>query len=166
MEIVSLIFPIRAGCIWLARKKRKVGAGFYNGWGGKLERVDRGSVIKAAIREFKDDSGATAYPRDLDHVATIRFYEAGKLVFECNVYFLRSWEGEIQETDQMGPPEVFSFSEIPYEEMMPGDCLWLPLLLRGERIKGQCWYSEGNKEVQQFDFGPLHKYNYTKRPLV
>lgn len=153
MKICTLILPRRQGTLTLAKKKFKVGANLYNGYGGKLEEEDRGNIEVAAVREFNQEAHtAKAEVKDLEKVAIIDFHKAGTHIFECHVYFLNDWEGEISESTEMGPPQEFTFDALPYAEMMEADKRWIPLVLEGKLIRGTCYYTEGNKEVEKFEY--------------
>jgi len=156
MKRSTLIFPIKNGKVTLARKKAKVGVGLWNGYGGKEEDADKGSMQRCAVREFFDETdGARIRVEDLELVAHIDFYKAGEYIFECYVYFVGDWEGEIKETPEMGPPSEFSIAEPPLEEMMPGDRLWLERIFSGERIRAKVFYNADNTEVLDFCSEPL-----------
>ncbi len=150
MDKCTLVFPISGKSVWLARKKAKVGHGLYNGWGGKLELEDNGDLKQAAVREFFQESGVKVKTEDLELMAIIEFYEDQVLKFECYVYFVEKWEGELVETDEMGAGEIFPLRNPPYREMMEGDYHWFPLIVIGVRSKAKCYYSAGNKQVLEF----------------
>jgi 8-oxo-dGTP diphosphatase len=159
MKRCTLVFPREIGRLWLAKKKLKVGAGLLNGWGGKFdsERGDK-TLEDTARREFAEESGAELTEADsLEKVAVFDFYEAGRHIFECHIYFIHadSWVGRLKETDEMGQPEYFDLWGLPFERMMPADKLFVKRLLDGERIRGRLYYSEGNKEVLDIQTEPL-----------
>lgn len=159
MKKCTLVIPRQWELVWLSRKKLKIGAGLYNGWGGKYEPKSDQTMLDTAIREFGQETGGF-YPKKeaLDLVAEIDFFEADKHIFECYVYFLSMEKGEqerLKDTPEMGRGEYFDKHCLPLDEMMPGDRLWLPLLLAGERISGRCYYKAGNKEVEKFEHEPL-----------
>lgn len=156
-RVCTLVFPQREGIIWLARKKLKVGAGLLNGWGGKLEPEDGGLVRLCACREFQAEAGARIYPSRLHKKAVVDFSEGGQEAFECHVYFVSEWEGDIREGEEMGPPLSFPINCLPYEEMMPGDREWFPrVLLTTEPFRAKVHYATGNTHlVQPVEYGPL-----------
>jgi 8-oxo-dGTP diphosphatase len=156
METATLVFPVFAGCVTLARKKRGVGAGLYNGYGGKLVRGEGGDPRVGAKREFIQETGATCDVLHLDERAIIRFYEAGKSIFDCHAFLLHEWQGEIKESEEMGPPQVFPYDSLPYMEMMRGDREWLPRILLGDRLRCKVYYNTGNKSLIKFEYGPLY----------
>lgn len=51
--------------ILLGRKKRGVGEGFFNGFGGKVERGE--TIFEAAARELEEEAGIR--PLDMEHRA-------------------------------------------------------------------------------------------------
>jgi len=156
MKRATLIFPVKNGKVTLAKKKLKVGVGLWNGYGGKEEDVDKGSMKRCAVREFAvETDGARIRIEDLDLVAHVDFYKAGVYIFECHVYFADEWEGEIKETREMGPPKEFSAQDLPLDEMMPGDRLWLERVFSGERIRAKVFYNADNTEVLDFHSEPL-----------
>ncbi|MBX4199983.1 NUDIX domain-containing protein [Candidatus Parcubacteria bacterium] len=140
--------------VWLARKKRKVGAGLWNGWGGKRIKRDR-TILDTAIREFKAETQGAVLRRDqLKRVAVINFFEAGERIFKCHVFFGYKdnhgmWNGELAETDEMGPGTWFSWAFLPFEEMMPADREWMTPLFRGQRIKGDVYYTKGKASLER-----------------
>lgn len=154
--IATLVFPKHDNIVYLALKKRNFGAGYLNGWGGKAEDVD-GNVVKVtACREFVQEGNVTITPDDIELVAVIYFYEKENLVFECHVYFLNKWEGEIQETEEMGPPQPFYIENLPYDQMWKADRIWLPLILKeGKKIRAKAVYEKGMQEVESFEYEAL-----------
>lgn len=155
MEKSTLVFPIGKGTVWLARKKRGVGKGLYNGWGGTFEPQDHGNPRLCACREFNEECGATTSPNCLYEMAVVDFFEDGEQVFECHVYFLSWWEGKLQESEEMEEPEEFRIAELPYSEMMTADREWLAKLFLGKRFRAKVCYGKGNKKVESIEYGPL-----------
>ncbi|MEA3345036.1 MAG: hypothetical protein U9Q78_02115 [Chloroflexota bacterium] len=54
---------------------------------------------------------------------------------EVRVFLARSWRGKPAESEEMGPRWV-AYGDVPYEEMWADDRIWLPRVLRGERLDG------------------------------
>lgn len=143
--IATLCFPIRAGGIFLAVKKHKVGAEKLNGYGGKCN--DGETPRQAMAREFYEESGAhSCGPDNLENVAIIHFFCGNEKLFTCYVFLIHNWIGILNETEEMGEPQWYPIEDIPYEEMMPGDKEWLPIVLRGEKIIAHVNY---NTEMSQ-----------------
>ncbi|MEK7542897.1 MAG: hypothetical protein AAB503_01145 [Patescibacteria group bacterium] len=52
----------------------------------------------------------------------------------------------------MGKPKWFSFDEIPYAEMWPDDALWLPKVLKGEKVKASVYFKDTKGSVEKIEF--------------
>ena len=146
---VTLAFLIRDKEILLAMKKRGVGEGKWNGYGGK-PMIDE-TIIDAAIRETREEIGVT--PKELKHVATLNFYFPALPQFadsnqQVIVFFVRQWEGEIQETEEMAP-EWFPLAELPFSKMWPDDIHWLPKVIQGNNVTADFYF---NKDMQLDNF--------------
>ena len=87
------------------------------------------------------------------------FWIAGKLAWSVHVFLAHIWQGEAQETSEMGIPEWFNLSEIPYHEMQASDCLWMPLVLvEGKTISAEVRYKDSNTDqVENFSWKSVFK---------
>lgn len=153
MKQSTLIIPRQRGQIALALKSMihsdgRVLAGSekkWNGWGGKREWYDL-SISITAIREYWQESGAWCFPWDLKLVSRIYFYWPGDLpghpTMHVYIYFLDSWFGTMKEKEKgkMGPPVFFNPENVPYENMMKGDRVFLPRLLAGEQFVANLYF--------------------------
>jgi 8-oxo-dGTP pyrophosphatase MutT (NUDIX family) len=149
MKISTIVFPVRGNYIFLAKKKRKVGVGFLNGWGGKKKPGDV-TIEDIARREFKEESGVTA--QNLEKVAIVEFFEGSTLIFECHIFFCRKWQGELCETDEMGKPELYELDNIPFDRMMDADRKWLSVVCVGQKIRAQVYYNDGLTHLERFEW--------------
>lgn len=138
MKHVTLLFLQRESEILLAMKKRRYGAGKWNGVGGKVEPGE--TYEQAAIRECQEEIGVT--PQGLEKIGELHFFDPPEVEHYCHVYVTAEWEGEPHETEEMAP-RWFAESEIPYDTMWPDDIHWLPLLLAGKRFKGTILVENG-----------------------
>ena len=131
MKLVTIIFLVTPTKVWLAKKKEKIGAGLYFGYGGKVE--DNETIIQSAIRETKEESSVIVYPRDLRHMTVIDFYTENTHLFRGHIFLATRWVGEPTETEEMGSPVEFARAEekLPLNEMLPGDKLWVPTVIAG-----------------------------------
>lgn len=148
---VSLCFLLREGEILLAKKKRGFGEGKWNGYGGKL--LPGESFEASTIRETKEEIGVEIAEEDLRLVAVLEFYfpeKAGEeaMKHHCPVYFATKWKGEPKESDEM-QPRWFPRNKIPFHEMWDDDILWLPRVLRGEKLHAEFWSDQNFKLMKQ-----------------
>ncbi|SRR6266403_2925801 len=144
--------------VLMAKKRRKVGVGYWFGYGGKIE--DDETPEQCTIRETFKESGniIKLNEADLEPLALISFYkgkESGPLnadpVFEVIGYriFVNKHEiGIPVTTDEMADPQWFSIiNGIPWDKMKPGDELILPQILLGAPVKGWVHFSDDSTEV-------------------
>ena len=136
----TVVFLIQDNKILLARKVKKIGAGMWNGYGGKPEPKDI-SIKHTACREPYEESGMgiVTEPSQLIEVANIDFYygenshsryEARNDVnFSVTFYVAYAWRGEAISTDEMTDPTWFSLNDIPYNEMLPADRDFIPEII-------------------------------------
>lgn len=136
----------------VAPKKRKVGAGYLNGYGGKPKPGE--TLRQCARRETLEESGAEIDLKKTDLAAVIDFYAGDEPQFSCNIYIARDWSGVPSESDEMGLPEVFDLDSLPYNRMLPGDRLWFERIMKGERFMGTLRYSEDFSSVASFETSP------------
>ncbi|HEY1037686.1 MAG TPA: NUDIX domain-containing protein [Candidatus Paceibacterota bacterium] len=162
MKFATICFPVtgdmtknRVDAVFLALKKQKIGAGFLNGWGGKMDEGDE-SLKSAALREFKEETGgAVGNPDKTTWVGMIDFYREKEHVFTCAVFFVWEWNGPLLSTDEMGPGQRFDVSHLPLDRMIEGDRLWFVRLIAGEKLKCTLKHSADFKEVLEFSCEPL-----------
>lgn len=114
----------------LGLKKRGLGTGKYNGFGGKVEVNE--SIEMAAIRELNEECGLTSKTSGLKF-AGINFFDFidNPVVFEVHIFKINysNVEGVIVESDEM-KPQWFDYDEIPYDQMWPDDRHWFPALYK------------------------------------
>lgn len=147
MKLVSLLFLLRDDKILLAMKKRRYGAGKWNGVGGKADPGE--SAEQAAIRECQEEIGVT--PVNPKLVGNLKFYEKDDPSFghDCHIFTATKWRGDPVETEEMRP-EWFDIKDIPYKQMWPDDELWLPRLLEGALFRGSVT-TDGSNELVSYD---------------
>lgn len=127
----------------LAMKKRGFGMGKWNGVGGKIdfEKGDK-NIVDAARRETEEEIGIKI--KELEKVAVLNFTFPYKKDWNqsVHVFLAKSWEGEPKESEEMAP-KWFKVPEIPYDEMWDDDKFWLPYILKGEKLKADFIFKEG-----------------------
>ncbi|HEU4677664.1 MAG TPA: 8-oxo-dGTP diphosphatase [Candidatus Paceibacterota bacterium] len=146
---LTLAYLIDADRICLALKKRGFGEGNWNGFGGKVE--DGESIAEATVRELKEESTVGVSPDDLEPASVIEFHFKDGKHLEVFSFFVRRWDGEPRETEEMRPA-WFSFSEIPLDKMWADDEHWLPRALRGERLRGVVRFSGDGRTIESMEW--------------
>ncbi len=153
MKKATIVFCIKGDQVLLAKKTRKVGAGKWNGYGGKVDEGETSEV--SAIRELGEESvGIVAEGKDLEQVASVSFSFDGVPTFECSIYFLRKWQGDPQETPEMASPTWFPIADMPFMDMMAADRIWIPLVFEGKKIRATVNFSQDGSEVKEFQWQP------------
>lgn len=145
MKIHTLAFLVRGDEICLAMKKRGLGVGYRNGYGGKLEAEE--TIEQAAVREINEESSCVVEKTNLEKVAINTFlFEDGRQ-FEVHVFLVRVWSGEPVETGEMRP-KWYAINEIPYDSMWADGPHWLPRVINGEKIRGVSHYSSDGRTMK------------------
>lgn len=136
---LSLIWNDRD--ILLGKKKRGFGAGWWNGFGGKLKAGE--DVTACVKRELYEESGLRAR----------KFIQVGDLDFQLapdgfrphvHVFRVLTYDGTPRETEEM-KPHWHSLAQIPYEHMWPSDRVWLPIVLAGGSVRGEFHFTEDHQ---------------------
>jgi len=135
----TLVFVIRDGKILLINKKTGLGKGKVNGPGGKVEPGESPEVC--AVRECQEELGITV--SSLQYCGQHRFQFVDGYSIHVWVYRTSEFEGIPTETVEAEPLWV-SLDEIPYDQMWEDDGIWLPMMIRGERLQGR-WIFDGDR---------------------
>lgn len=139
----TLTLFIKDGKILLGEKKRGFAKGTLNGIGGKQDPGE--TIDQAMIRECKEEIGAT--PTDYTKVGKINFdvwYKGEHSLLEMYIYKCFAFDGEIQETEEI-IPNWFDLDAIPFDRMLADDLLWLPHVLKGQKIIGKVKFDKDMK---------------------
>lgn len=147
MKICTLGFLFKGKKIILAKKKRKIGAGKWNGYGGGVEEEE--DKFACLAREIKEECGVIVEKSKCDELGYIDFYFKDNQEWNQRVFIYRIDEfiGEPKETAEMGEPKEFDSDKIPYEEMLIGDEKFIPFVVQGKKFIGEIHFSEKNKEL-------------------
>ena len=133
MQQCTLLFLRKDDQILLAMKKRGFGANLWNGVGGKVNSNE--TLHEALIRECQEEIGVT--PIDFAQIATHDFINDAATEpwkQQVHVFFCDTWDGEPTESEEMAP-QWYNVAEIPYDTMWQDDQMWLPLALKGRKIR-------------------------------
>jgi len=157
MKFATLCYIIKDGRILLIKKKRGLGAGKWNGPGGKVEKGE--NIFECVSREVMEEIGVK--PINLKLVGKNEFYfdekkENNQTVF---VFVANDFVGELKETDE-AEPKWFDLDEIPFEEMWIDDRVWMPLMLEDKKFSGKFYFVNEEKmknyEIKEVDeIGPV-----------
>lgn len=142
MKKVTLCYLVRMregkiAEVCLAEKKLLYVAGMLNAAGGKMERGE--DERQAAAREVREEQGVVVRPEDLQAVARLAFCFPGdpEKNLDCYVFLADRWQGEPRESEEMGPAQWFAVDDVPIDRLPPADRLWLPQVLRGQRVEAR-----------------------------
>lgn len=151
MQNTTLLFLIKKADgkvseVCLGMKKRRFGAGKWNGMGGKL--LEGETIEVALMREIKEEIDVV--PKNIKKIAELAF------TFDHNpdwnqvvhTYFCEEWEGEPVESEEMAPA-WFTVGDIPFDKMWPDDIFWLPRALVGEKIKASFTFGDNDVILAQ-----------------
>ena len=87
MRDTSLVYPVRKdGRVLLGHKRRGMGAGKWNGFGGKRE--DGETMRECAARELFEESGLIADPKDFEAVGDLYFHQLRSRLVPCGYRIL------------------------------------------------------------------------------
>jgi len=151
LTLAVLVLLRRNNEVLLARKTRKIGKGCWNGYGGGVEKGE--TVRAAAVRELSQETGGLPVEEeDLEQVAVIHFHntrsDGGTHITEMHVFVTDTWSGQVHATDEMATPTWFVVDEVPYDELMPSDRDWMPLVLADKKIVAHAYLGPFQKEKQ------------------
>ena len=144
---VTTIAIVQSGDqVLLGKKKKGLGAGYWNGFGGKVEAGE--TVAAAAARELTEESGLVAHMLDLVGIVRVSYLDQKELAaglgrknvskdVEMSVFRTTDFTGTLRETNEM-QPQWFAIEDVPYDLMWPDDKYWLPLVLAGKQFAMEC----------------------------
>ncbi len=139
----TLCFPIRGDEVLLAEKQRKIGAGFLNGFGGRVEASDI-DIWGTNIRETEEEVGIRI--KTTQKLGEITFHNPSedeilrKMV--VHIFAATEWDGEPIETDEMKKIDWYKIADLDYDRFLPADRLFLPIILKGICVKGLIEYND------------------------
>jgi 8-oxo-dGTP diphosphatase len=131
-ERATLMLILQGDQILLIVKKRGLGAGKFNGPGGRVEAGE--SPLQAAIREVEEEIRVT--PLDVRPAGELRFQFVDGHSIHGYVFTAKGIRGEPQETDE-AQPIWFPALALPYHNMWADDRIWMPALLAGKAFSGR-----------------------------
>lgn len=139
MRTTTLCLLIQDEMVCLGIKKKKLGKGKYNGFGGFVEEGE--SIDSAAVRELEEESTVIAQSYHKVAEMTYLFPESPEWNQTMHVYLVDAWIGTAQETPEMGV-DWFSIFSLPYDHMWENDRYWMSDVLAGKKVKGTVIHGE------------------------
>lgn len=132
--------------ILLKKATRGISKGKWNGPGGKLELGE--TPKECMIREAYEETGLKMH-KPFYH-GKMYFYMDGKrkLDFVGYLFSTKKFSGKLRSTEE-GKVKWFNIDEIPYDKMWDDDKYWMNLMLCGRKFDIYCYYSKGNKLVNE-----------------
>lgn len=132
-KVLTLCIPVAENKVLLGLKKRGLGAGLWNGFGGKVH--DKETIIQATLRELQEECNIT--DGTLSKMGVLDFiFENDPTIFEVHIFKLTNFKTTPKESEEMRP-QWFLKNEIPFEKMWPDDAHWIPLFLQNKLFTGK-----------------------------
>lgn len=138
MLVTTLCIIHQPKRILLGMKKRGLGKGKWNGFGGKIGKDEK--IEAAMIREAKEEAGIIVDSHRKAGVARFHF-ENGQESIEVHIYSASDYVGEPRETEEM-MPQWFDVSDIPFKQMWADDVYWMPYFLAGKYFEASFWFKD------------------------
>jgi 8-oxo-dGTP pyrophosphatase MutT (NUDIX family) len=145
--VVYLVKPAER-LVWLGFKLKKVGAGRWNGPGGKLEEGE--TIRMCAVNETRQESGVVILPEDLKKAGIVDFFN-GEFddVPSYRVHFFTA-DRFVGEPRVMEPDKIESWTPFPFDslpELQAGDRLFVSAMLDGKKFEGWVRYKDKNTDA-------------------
>ena len=140
-KVLTLLL-LRRGAdeVLLGRKKRGFGAGYLNGFGGKVEAGE--TVLEGALREMEEECGLRLDPADVSLRGVLDFeFDDNPTPWEVHVFGAARHEGDPVETEEMAPVWT-RVDALPFDQMWADDVHWYPLFLAGKRFRGRFSFTQ------------------------
>lgn len=139
----TLCFPIKGDEVLLAEKQRKIGAGYLNGFGGRVEAGD-GSIYETNTRETEEEIGIII--KTAKKVGEIAFHnpsdETKLRRMMVHIFTTTDWDGEPRETDEMKKIAWYKIANLDYDKFLSADRLFIPQILADRCVKGLIEYND------------------------
>ena len=143
---MTLGFVVRDGQVLLIEKKRGLGAGKVNGFGGKVEAGE--TELRCMIREGKEEVGIELH--NPQKMADLHFSRPDGEDIHVAVFVAKSFSGELRETEE-AKPVWYDQKKLPFGRMWADDPFWLPLVLQGKKVIGRFAFSANFEKLLSHD---------------
>ncbi len=142
----TLGFILQAGKVLLIEKKRGLGAGKVNGFGGKVEAGE--TELQCITREGKEELGIDVHSPQKK--ADLYFSRPDGEDIHVAVFLSEKFSGTPKETEEAAPV-WFPVNSLPFDRMWADDPFWLPLVLQGKKVTGTFEFSEKFEKLLSHD---------------
>lgn len=136
--------------ILLGRKKTGMEIGNWNSAGGKIEPGENSET--AVIREAQEELSIKL--NFVKYSGKIKFHFGGPDVI-VHFFISDSWEGVPKESNELGPLEWFETSNLPFDEMWPADRYIWPIIIGGQQVQGEVFFTPDTKGVVSHTVRPV-----------
>ncbi len=132
--------------VLLGLKRRGFGTGRIVGIGGHVEPGE--SDPDTAVRETFEETGLHVIPSQLYDAGRVDFRFPGSPESDMTVALYRAtqWTGEVVASDELDP-QWHPVADLPTGRMWDDSRIWLPHVLRGERISADITYDAAGTRV-------------------
>ncbi|CAK8679804.1 unnamed protein product [Clavelina lepadiformis] len=130
----TLVQIMKGDEILLGMKKRGLGVGKWNGFGGKLLRGE--TLQQCSARELEEECGLHVNVDHLTQIGILMFnFIEEDFLLEVNVFKAEQFTGTPMESEEMAP-KWFSKENVPYDRMWADDIFWYPMMFSNEMFYG------------------------------
>lgn len=143
--LMNLVLIRRGDQVLLGMKKRRLGVGWWNGFGGKV--LEGESMEDATKREVLEEVGIIVNQLEPRGILNFTFDENDSEL-EVHIFECRDFSGEAVESEEMSP-KWFDISKMPYDQMWADDKYWMPLFFEGKQIFGN-FHFDKDKQVKTY----------------
>ncbi|KAJ3645391.1 hypothetical protein Zmor_023054 [Zophobas morio] len=140
-KLFTLVFLKKNKSVLLGLKTRGLGKGFWNGFGGKVEKNE--TVMDCAKRELKEECNLEA--KDLKQIGVVRYdllHDNSSDV--VHIFTCTQFEGVEKPSEEMNPIQWYKFRAIPFTQMWPDSPHWYPYMLDEKYFSARITYSDEN----------------------
>ncbi|XP_067128442.1 oxidized purine nucleoside triphosphate hydrolase-like isoform X2 [Centruroides vittatus] len=150
---MTIVLVRESNRVLLGLKKRGLGEGKWNGFGGKVQKGE--TIEEAAVRELKEESDLQA--NWLKKVGILDFeFVKNPLRLNVHVFTTSSYEGKPKESEEM-KPQWYPVNSIPYDKMWADDKYWFPLFLKGSKFYGNFKFFD-NDTLLEYKLDEVEKF--------
>lgn len=148
-KVFTLAIVVKDDRVLLGKKMRKLGQGFWNGFGGGVESEE--TVEEAARRECQEEVGIMPTAMRKSGIVIFQYADKplGAAQHEVHIFRVTDFTGVPTATDEMTEPTWFALDTIPYDSMWPDDKYWLPVLLAGKSFTGTFAFDARQQLIQK-----------------